>query len=96
MILKKLLVGPIVANCYLVGSETTKEGMIIDPGADADEILKAVRELGLTIKLIVLTHRHVDHVGGAGQVKEATGAPLVRSEQAALRIMRRHQVMHFT
>lgn len=83
MIIKKLLVGPIVANCYIVGSEATGEGMIIDPGADADKILNAVRELGLKIKLIVLTHRHVDHVGAAGQVREATGAPLAAHAEAA-------------
>jgi glyoxylase-like metal-dependent hydrolase (beta-lactamase superfamily II) len=83
VILKKLLVGPIVANCYIVGSESTKEGMIIDPGADADEILENVRELGLKIKLIVLTHRHVDHVGAARQVKEATGAEVAAHAEAA-------------
>jgi glyoxylase-like metal-dependent hydrolase (beta-lactamase superfamily II) len=83
VILKKLLVGPIVANCYIVGSEATREGMIIDPGADADEILQNVRELGLKIKLIVLTHRHLDHVGAARQVKEATDAPIAIHAEAA-------------
>ncbi len=82
MILKKLLVGPIVANCYIVGSEVTKEGMIIDPGADADDILKNVSDLGLKIKLIVLTHRHLDHVGAARQVKEATGAQVATHAEA--------------
>ncbi len=74
MIVRKLVVGPIASNCYIVGSEATKEGMIIDPGADPKEIMRAVEKLGLTIKLIVLTHRHPDHVGAAAQVKEATGA----------------------
>jgi len=74
LIIRKLIVGPVAGNCYIVGSEATKEGMIIDPGADADEILKDVKELGLKIKLIVLTHRHPDHVGAAAKVKEATGA----------------------
>ena len=83
MILKKLVVGPIASNCYIVGSEATKEGMIIDPGADAYAILKKVRELGLKIKLIVLTHRHPDHVGAAGQVKEATGAEVAAHVEAA-------------
>jgi len=83
VILKKLVVGPIASNCYIVGSEATKEGMIIDPGADADEILKKVRGLGLKIKLIVLTHRHPDHVGAAGQVKEATGAEVAAHVEAA-------------
>ena len=83
MIIKKLVVGPIASNCYIVGSEATKEGMIIDPGADADEILKSVRELGLKIKLILLTHRHPDHVGAAAQVKEATGAKVAAHVEAA-------------
>ncbi len=83
MIIKKLVVGPIASNCYIVGSESTKEGMIIDPGADAYAILKKVRELGLKIKLIVLTHRHPDHVGAAGQVKEATGAEVAAHVEAA-------------
>jgi glyoxylase-like metal-dependent hydrolase (beta-lactamase superfamily II) len=83
LIIKKLVVGPIASNCYIVGSEKTKEGMIIDPGADADTIMKNVRELGLKIKLIVLTHRHPDHVGAAGQVKEATGAEVAAHVEAA-------------
>ena len=83
MILKKLVVGPLASNCYIVGSEKTKEGIIIDPGADADEILREVRELGLKIKLIVLTNRHPDHVGAAGHVKEATGAELAAHAEAA-------------
>ena len=74
MILKKLVVGPFASNCYIVGSESTKEGMIVDVGAEADEILKSVKELGLDIKLIVLTHGHMDHVDALKQVKEATGA----------------------
>ncbi len=74
MILKELAVGMFASNCFIVGSETTKEGIIIDPGADADAILNAVNGLGLTIGLIVATHNHVDHVGALRQVKEATGA----------------------
>ena len=73
MILRKLVVGPFASNCYIVGSESTKEGMIIDPGAEADEILKSVEELGLEIKLIVLTHGHTDHMGALDKVREATG-----------------------
>ena len=83
MIVKKLIVGPIASNCYIVGSESTKEGMIIDPGADAEAILKSAGELGLKIILIVLTHRHPDHVGAAAQVKEATGAEVAAHIEAA-------------
>ncbi len=74
MILKKLVVGPFAANCYIVGSELTKEGVIIDPGDEARQILKKVKDLQLDIKVIVLTHGHIDHIGGVKEVKEATEA----------------------
>jgi len=80
MILKRLEVGPFASNCYIVGSEATKEGMIIDPGAEAAAILDTVSQLGLTIKLIVATHSHVDHIMALRQVKEATGAPFAIHE----------------
>jgi hydroxyacylglutathione hydrolase len=83
LIVKKLVVGPYASNCYIVGAEKTKEGMIIDPGANAREILDTVEKLGLKIKLIVLTHRHPDHVGAAGQVQEATKAELASHEECA-------------
>ena len=74
MIIKTLVVGPFASNCYIVGSELTKEGMIIDPGAEAEQILKSVSDLGLDIKFIALTHGHIDHIGAVKEVKEATGA----------------------
>ncbi len=74
MILKKLVVGPLASNCYLVGSESNKEGMIIDPGDEAEVILSNVKDLELEIKSIVLTHSHIDHIGALREVKEATGA----------------------
>ena len=84
MLIKKLVVGPIAANCYIVGSESTKEGMIVDPGADAKEILQGVKELGLKIKLIVLTHSHPDHVGAVEEVQKATGAEVaIHTDEAS-------------
>ena len=74
MILKRLVVGPFASNCYIVGSEPTKEGMVIDPGDEARQILKKVKDLQLDIKVIVLTHGHIDHIGAVSEVKEATGA----------------------
>ena len=74
MILKNLVVGPLAANCYIVGSESNKEGMIIDPGAEAEVILRKVKDLELDIKSIVLTHGHIDHIGALKEVKETTGA----------------------
>ena len=74
MILKKLVVGSFASNCYIVGSESIKEGMIIDPGAEAEQILKDIEDLELDIKFIVLTHGHIDHISALKEVKEATGA----------------------
>ena len=74
MILKKVVVGPLASNCYIVGSEASKEGMIIDPGDEAEVILGKVKDLGLEIRSIVLTHGHIDHIGALKEVKETTGA----------------------
>ena len=72
MIVDKLVVGPFETNCYIVG--VAGVGMIIDPGDEAKRILQRVSDLGLDIKLIALTHGHIDHVGGLKEVSEATGA----------------------
>jgi hydroxyacylglutathione hydrolase len=74
MIVKMLVVGPFATNCYVVGSSSTKEGMIIDPGAEAETILGTVRQMGLSISLIVITHAHMDHVGALYSVKAKTNA----------------------
>jgi len=76
MILEKLVVGPLATNCYIVGSESGRQGMIIDPGDEANKILNRVKNLGLDIKYIVLTHGHLDHTGALKEVKEATGAEI--------------------
>jgi hydroxyacylglutathione hydrolase len=74
VIVKTLVVGSFACNCYVVGSETTKQGMIIDPGAQAKTILDTVRQTGLSISLIVVTHAHMDHVGALRAVQEKTNA----------------------
>lgn len=76
MILETLALGDYQANCYIYGSETDRHGLIIDPGSEAGEILKRVKDLGLHIEYIVLTHGHPDHTGALKQVHEATGAPV--------------------
>jgi hydroxyacylglutathione hydrolase len=76
MIVERLVVGMLQCNCYLVGCENTKEGIIIDPGGDAPLILDRVEQLGLSIKEIVNTHGHIDHIAANRPVKEATGAEI--------------------
>ncbi|TFG46625.1 MAG: MBL fold metallo-hydrolase [Dehalococcoidia bacterium] len=76
MIIERLTVGPIEANCYIVGDEATNEGMVIDPGANAELIIKRIEHLGLKIRYIILTHGHFDHTSATGTVKAATGAQL--------------------
>jgi hydroxyacylglutathione hydrolase len=83
MLIRKLTVGPYASNCYIVGDEETKEGMVIDPGAEPREIIRVVEKTGLKIDLIVLTHRHPDHVGAAAPVKAALKAPLASHEECA-------------
>ena len=85
MILKALSLSFMGTNCYIVGSELTKRGMIIDPGAEAKVILRTVKDLGLTIPLIVATHTHFDHVGALKPVKEETGAEFALHEAEAER-----------
>lgn len=76
MIIKSLVVGMYGTNCYIVGSESKKEGMIIDPGDEAAEILRLVKEYSMKIKLIVITHGHPDHMSALEEVKRKTGAQL--------------------
>ena len=85
MIIEKLVVGDLQTNCYIVGDEVTREGVVIDPGGDADAILEAVQRLKLRMKLVVDTHGHFDHILANREVSEATGAPLaVHPEDASM------------
>lgn len=77
MILRVLEVGAFAANCYIVGCPKTREGVVIDPGAEGPQILRAVEDENIEVKYIINTHGHVDHVGGNADIKEATGAPLL-------------------
>jgi glyoxylase-like metal-dependent hydrolase (beta-lactamase superfamily II) len=71
---ESLTVGPFASNCYILGSEHGREGIIIDPGDSSSEILRRVKSLELKIKYIVLTHGHVDHTGALSSVRDATAA----------------------
>ena len=76
MVHEILVVGGLECNCSVFGDEATHEALVVDPGADVDLILEAIKRHGLTVKAIVVTHAHIDHIGGAQQLKIATGAPI--------------------
>jgi hydroxyacylglutathione hydrolase len=80
MIHEILAVGPLQCNCSIIGDETTREAMVIDPGDDIDDILALLRKHNLQVKQIVITHAHIDHVGGAQKLRAATGAPIVLNQ----------------
>ncbi len=83
MIIKALSVGPLMSNCFILGCDETLEAAVIDPGDDADRILLSLAESKLTVKYIINTHGHPDHVGGNKRIKDATGAELLVHAQDA-------------
>ena len=75
MILETRAAAPFFKNGFVVGCEETREGLLIDPGDEVRELLAAVEAHKLTIRYILLTHAHIDHVTGVGTAKRALGAP---------------------
>lgn len=80
MILETFPVGMLACNCTILGDEETREAMVIDPGDDVERIHKRLTGHGLMLKQIVITHAHIDHVGGALKLKKLTGAPILLNE----------------
>jgi hydroxyacylglutathione hydrolase len=80
MIHKIFPVGPLQCNCSVIGDEQTHEAMVIDPGDQIEGILEILRQEKLELKQIVITHAHIDHVGGAMKLKAATGAPILMNQ----------------
>ena len=80
MILETFPVGPLQCNCTILGDEAAGEAIVIDPGDDITRIHQRLNELGLKLKQILITHGHIDHVGGALKLKRLTGAPILLNE----------------
>src|SRR5215470_8016053 len=76
MIHEILPVGMLQCNCSILGDETTREAIVIDPGDEIDQILLILARHNLRVRAIVITHAHIDHIGGAQKLKAATGAPV--------------------
>src|SRR5215510_251530 len=75
MIVDTFPVGLLQCNCTIVGDETTREAMVIDPGDDPDVILEKLSAHRLTLKEIVCTHTHIDHVGAIFELQQKAGTP---------------------
>jgi hydroxyacylglutathione hydrolase len=80
MILETFPVGPLQCNCTILGDEQAGEAIVIDPGEEVGRIHRRLTELGLKLKQILVTHGHIDHVGGALKLKRLTGAPILLNE----------------
>jgi len=77
LMIRGIVVGVFAENCWIIGSQRTREAIVIDPGDQPEEILALAKDMGLNIKLIANSHGHVDHVLGIRGVQEATGAELL-------------------
>lgn len=77
MIIRKLVVGPLQENCYIVGDDRTREAIVIDPGDEPDRIVETIKEDKLNVSTIVCTHGHFDHLGAIGDIKRETGAKVL-------------------
>src|SRR5579872_5011773 len=80
MIHEILPVGALGCNCSILGDEISHEAMVIDPGDDIQDIVEILRRHALTVKMIVITHAHIDHIGGAVKLRARTGAPVYMHE----------------
>jgi len=80
MIHEILVVGPLRCNCSILGDETSREAIVVDPGDDISHIVATLQRHSLTVKQIVITHAHIDHIAGAQRLKQLTGAPILYNQ----------------
>src|SRR6202051_1165724 len=80
MIHEILPVGMLGCNCSVIGDEISREAIVIDPGDDVSEIVGILERHRLKVKMIVITHAHIDHIGGAQKLRASTGAPVYMHE----------------
>jgi hydroxyacylglutathione hydrolase len=80
MILETFPVGPLQCNCTILGDEEAGEAIVIDPGYEVAKIHRRLIDLGLKLKQILITHGHIDHVGGALKLKKLTGALILMNQ----------------
>ena len=76
MKISRIPAGIYAANCYVIMDEKTKESAVIDPGGDADDIIKAIKAMDAKVKYIILTHGHLDHMGGVKELKKLYNVPV--------------------
>ncbi|MGL4730099.1 MAG: MBL fold metallo-hydrolase [Clostridium sp.] len=81
MVIKRIVAGIYGANCYIIMDDKTKEAVVLDPGGDVDDIEKEINKLGANVKYILLTHGHVDHVGGVDGLFNSVGGKIGISEK---------------
>lgn len=75
-------VTPFQQNCTLIWDPTTKVGAVVDPGGDLDRVRAAIARAGMTVEKIILTHGHIDHAGGAADLRDALGVPIEGPHEA--------------
>ncbi len=80
MIHEILPVGPLQCNCSIIGDEKSREAIVIDPGDDIEQIVALIKKHNLQVKQVVITHAHIDHVGGAMKLRAITGAPILLNQ----------------
>jgi glyoxylase-like metal-dependent hydrolase (beta-lactamase superfamily II) len=80
MIHEILVVGPLQCNCSILGDEVSREAIVVDPGGDVSRIVATLEKHRLTVRQIIVTHAHIDHIAGAQRLKQLTGAPILYNQ----------------